>query len=150
MNEIEKMYKLVGLGTMWVEEYLSNNVDTIRIYHNSYNEMIKSMMKKNDWSRSEAIEVAKKECRKEHPPFTAEKQLELIKWLGYRRHIDIDIYNIKGHTIYNISNDYDRTVDEHKFMFDSNTFEYALAGLVNQIYHSLTSEEKQHIKEILE
>lgn len=85
-----------------------------------------------------------------YPSFTAEKQLELIKWLGHRRHIDIDIYNIKGCTIYDISNDYDWITDEHKFMFDSNTFEDALAGLINQMWHSLTEEERQQIKEILE
>ena len=85
-----------------------------------------------------------------YPPFTAEKQIELIKWLGHRRHIDIDIYNIKGCTIYDISNDYDCIIDEHKFMFDSNTFEDALAGLINQVWYSLTLEEKQQVKGILE
>lgn len=86
MNEIEKLYELVGLSNMWVEEYLFYNVDTIRMYYSSYNEMIKSMMRKNDWSRSEAVEVAKKECRKGHPPFTAEKELKLIKWFVRSKH----------------------------------------------------------------
>ena len=40
--------------------------------------------------------------------------------------------------------------DEYRFMFDSNNFEDALAGLVNQVWHSLTEEERKQIKEILQ
>lgn len=144
MNEIEKLYKKAGLSNMWVEEY-----DDKQFWHGCYIEMIQSMMKLNNWDRKTATSVAHKECRKALPPFTAEKQIELIKWLGHRRHIDIGIYNIKGCTIYDISNDYDCIMDEHKFMFDSNTFEDALAGLMNQMWHSLTEEEKEQIKGIL-
>lgn len=147
-NEIKKLYKNVGLDNLWVERYDSVGGE-IEIWHSSYKVMIKSMMEKNNWTLKEAQNVAKKECHKEYLPFTAEKQIELIKWLGHRRHLDIDIHNIKGCTIYDISNDYDCIVGEHKFMFDSNTFEDALAGLINQVYYSLTSEEKQQIKEIL-
>ena len=148
-NEIKKLYKNVGLDNLWVERYTDGNGFEHENWYPSYKVMIKSMMEKNDWTLKEAQNVAKKECHKELLPFTAEKQLELIKWLGHRRRLDISIHNIKGCTIYDISNDYDCIVDEHKFMFDSNTFEDALAGLINQVWHSLTPEEKQQIKEIL-
>lgn len=120
-NEIEKMYKLSNLEAINIAEYGSTYI-------------------------SQAVEIDSKL----YPPLTAEKQIELIKWLGSRRHVDIDIHNIKGHTIYDISNDYDCITDEYKFMFDSNTFEDALAGLINQVWYYLTEEEKQQVKEILE
>ena len=149
MSEIEKMYENAGCTNMWVQRYNDGYYEHEHHY-NSYKEMINRMMKINDWTLTEAQETAKKECSKELPPFTAEKQIKLIKWLGCRRHIDINIYNIKGCTVYDISNDYDCITDEHKFMFDSSTFENALAGLINQVYYSLTEEEKQQVKGILE
>lgn len=130
MNEIEKMYKNANIKA---KEYCDRDSDACMSCCPEWEN------RQDCWKYKSVI-----------PPFTAEKQIELIKWLGYRRHIDIDIYNIKGCTIYDISNDYDCIMNEHKFMFDSNTFEDALAGLINQVWYSLTEEEKQQVKGILE
>lgn len=77
-----------------------------------------------------------------YPPFTAEKQLELIKWLA-----DTDYYI---HSIY-------RTIDTRKYCIENSYydietvgFEETIAGLINKLWRDLTEEEKQQIKEILE
>ena len=137
MSVVDKLYILAGFKNMWVEEYQFNNIDTIQIYHNSYNEMINAMMKKNDWSRKETIEVAKKECRKGHPPFTAEKQIALIKWLSSKYGIYIvDKYSVGFGTCVG------------KFCTQEN-FEDVLAESINHLWKDLTEEEKEEIRKIL-
>lgn len=76
----------------------------------------------------------------EYPPFTAEKQLELIKWLIREkyligRYID-SYYELFTNSMisYNSKNEY---------------FEKSLAGLINNLWQDLTEEEKQEIKRIL-
>ena len=121
MNEIEKLYKNAELSNMWVEEY-----DDKQIWHKSYNKMVESMMKVNDWSRKIAVEVAKKECRKALPPFTAEKQLEIVKmilfstwWLNLKR------------------------------LQFSEKFDEGLAQMINDLWQDLTEEEKEQIRSVL-
>lgn len=80
-----------------------------------------------------------------YPPFTAEKQIELIKLLGNVRDFTVEIDKFKG--VYYVgcrsagSND--------KLWGSSNVFEDALAELINETWFCLTEEEKQQIKEIL-
>ena len=81
-----------------------------------------------------------------YPPFTAEKQLELIKLLGSVGDYTVEIDKFKG--VYYIgcrsagSND--------KLWGSSNVFEDALAELINETWFCLTEEEKQQVKGILE
>ena len=75
-----------------------------------------------------------------YPPFTAEKQIELIKWLGIRD--ELNLYQNKA------TNDwvfYDHEKDAIHY-----SFEYGLASWINYLWEDLTEEEKQQIKEILE
>ena len=78
---------------------------------------------------------------KGYPPFTAEKQIELIKWLKDNRNF---------HTCGNWCTSLDSTGEtiEHR----DSKFEEALAGLINQLFtaQDLTEEEKQQVKGILE
>ena len=82
----------------------------------------------------------------EYPPFTAEKQIELIKLLGNVRDYTVEIDKFKG--VYYVgcrsagSND--------KLWGSSNVFEDALAELINETWFCLTPEEKQQVKGILE
>lgn len=75
----------------------------------------------------------------EYPPFTAEKQIELIKWLAKTRPIHItfliDKWVIEGMVRYGKRYD---------------TFEDALSGYINQIWQDLTDAEEAQIKNILE
>ena len=135
MNEIEKLYENAGLTGMWVEEY-----DDKQFWYGCYTEMIQSMMKLNDWDRKTATSVAHKECRKAVPPFTAEKQLNLIKWLVRNQ----DILKITYH---------------REFLWCSGVewvesdcyeeFEESLADLLNYLWQDLTNEEKEQIRSVL-
>lgn len=143
MNEIEKLYENAGLSNMWVEEY-----DDKQFWHGCYIEMIQSMMKLNDWDRKTATSVAHKECRKALPPFTAEKQIELIKWLA--RHNFVVCKNLGGwHTGINPTYDEDFGITCSKRATNLGSFEYALAGLINNLWQDLTEEEKEQIRGIL-
>ena len=73
-----------------------------------------------------------------YPPFTAEKQLELIKWLAKTRPIYItfliDKWVIEGMVRYGKRYD---------------TFEDALSGYINNIWQTLTEQDRTEIAEIL-
>lgn len=138
MNEIKKLYKNVGLDNLWVERYNDGNGLEHENWYPSYKVMIKSMMEKNGWTLMEAQNVAKKECQKELLPFTAEKQIELIKWLSSK----YGMYIVGKYSI-----GFGTCVRE--FCTQKN-FEEVLIESINHLWQSLTSEEKQQIKEILE
>lgn len=74
-----------------------------------------------------------------YPEFTAEKQLSLIKWLAKTRQVHItcllDNWIIEGFVRYGKKYE---------------SFELALAGLINTLWQILTEAEKAEIKGILE
>ena len=78
-------------------------------------------------------------CKIKYPPFTAEKQLELIKWLAFRDYITIVAY---------ISGEYHSEHD--KYNANEKSLEGCLARLINNFWQDLTEEEKAEIKRILE
>lgn len=73
----------------------------------------------------------------EYPPFTAKKQLELIKFL------------LKKAVYYDVKD------DKYWFYYEEcesagyKPFDEAIAHFINKLWQSLTEEEKQQIKEIL-
>jgi len=143
MSEVEKLYENAGLKNLWVERYSVDSNIEIEHWHKSYNDMLKSMMKNNDWDRKTAIEIAKKECKNELPPFTAEKQLNILKTLSFRQGI-----LLKQHRFF-IGWEHQ---DPNKLICSENSdliFEEALAGLINTLWQSLTEEERNSIKDIL-
>ena len=98
-NQVEKMYENAG---------------------------IKTCKRKQGFTLKDCTDRDCKECGYYiMPPFTAEKQIELIKWLT-RREPKVEI----GYFGDQLGN--------------------ALAGLINNLWQDLTKEEKQQIKEILE
>lgn len=101
MSEIEKMYENAGV----LKECLSP------CYIN------KTWRKTHDCPNCDN--------RENYPPFTAEKQIELIKFLmgDYSSYLNI---------------------------IDTNNFENSLASYINYLWLGLSEEEKQQIKEILE
>lgn len=80
-----------------------------------------------------------KEKDPDYPPFTAEKQLELIKFLFHHNvYYDVDT---KGNYWFHISDDC--------YTYYYSKFEIALANIINEMWQDLTEEEKQEIKRIL-
>lgn len=75
-----------------------------------------------------------------YPPFTPEKQLELIKWLGIR-----DAFNFYQNKVTKDWVFYDHEKDATHY-----NFELGLASWIDYLWQGLTTEEKQQIKEILE
>lgn len=76
-----------------------------------------------------------------YPPFTAEKQIELIKWLILNYSTEIT----KGrYTNYFMS-----TGRSYKASGNDDLI-ICMANLINNLWQDLTEEEKQQVKEILE
>lgn len=72
-----------------------------------------------------------------YPPFTAEKQLELIKWLGLK----FGIYIVDKYSI-----GFGKCIGDFCTKED---FEEALAESINHLWQSLTEQEQEQVKEIL-
>lgn len=105
---------------------------------------------KKDWTTVSSGDIGFGDIEDYYPPFTAEKQLELLK-------ICLDklsgvIGKVKGvdRCILYIS---PGTEEEEAFVvtdyINFETWEETIAGLVNYFWKDLTKEEKQQIKEIL-
>jgi hypothetical protein len=82
-----------------------------------------------------------------YPEFTAEKQLELIKWLAYKMHITIG----KGLPWGQYDDDW-WTITSKKGYAGTNAhkFEEALANFLNCFWQDLTEEEQKQVRGILE
>ena len=116
MSEIEKMYKLANVKAINIAEYGSTYIP-------------------------KKIEID----GKPYPPFTAEKQIELIKWLAKKDYYTCDYCEIEPR-----KDGQEWLSYCHFKSWTSNTFEKALAGLINNLWQDLTEEEKTSIKNILE
>ncbi|MBO7696223.1 MAG: hypothetical protein J6T10_26605 [Methanobrevibacter sp.] len=121
MNEVEKMYENAGILKECLSPCLINK--TWRKYHDCPN------------------------CnkRKNYPPFTAEKQLELIKLLSYYYNITIS-KNFENDYTFQCEGD-----DVRRYVFTSGQgFAEQIASFINMCYELLPEEERKQIKEILE
>lgn len=104
MNEVTKLYEKAGVD-----------------YEERYNNCI--LNKEGECELKYSCDICKySEEKYIYPPFTAEKQLELIKWIACNK------------------------INECKNI----DFGEVLAELINSLWQSLTKKDKQQIKEILE
>ena len=169
MSEIEKMYKLANVAKPVIKKWYYDGyyedfswqsseedcTELLKYFDNSIdklNDRIQQMKKEENtkydrYTNSVDTEFGRVEkAYIDYPPFTAEKQIELIKWLGNVRDYTVEIDKFK--CVYYVgcrsagSND--------KLWGSSNTFEDALAELINETWFCLTEEEKQQVKGILE
>lgn len=96
----------------------------------------------------------KEEDEPQYPDFTAEKQLELIKWLakrGYGDYTSSLLINITDDRVY-FSAGAKPKYYVIEVLYDSNRctdFENALANLINNLWQDLTNQEKEEIRRIL-
>ena len=79
---------------------------------------------------------------KRYPDFTAEKQLDLIKWL-ISEWSELTLWHFKN-------NKKPFSFDINDYSADEKTFEEALAKLFNNIWNDLTEEEQKVIKGTLD
>lgn len=139
MNEIEKMYKNAGIEPDYTYLFIVDG-NTI------------SIGSKTDLKRLIVDCGVKKPF---YPPFTTEKQIELIKWLAKRDYGDYTsslLINITDDKVYFSAGAKPKNY-VIEVLYDSNRctdFENALANLINNLWQSLTEEEKQQIKDILQ
>lgn len=80
-------------------------------------------------------------CVRTNPPFTAEKQIELIKWTARREpKVEIGYSSVYGYWVEN-------QTDTRYYFGDQ--FDNALASLINSLWQELSEEDKQQVKGIL-
>lgn len=81
-----------------------------------------------------------------YPPFTAEKQIKIIEWLGNSK-----AFFDENETIFSlITNHKDKNGVVRGYEGKGNSVDSCLAGLINNLWQYLTDAEKAQIKEILE
>jgi succinate dehydrogenase flavin-adding protein (antitoxin of CptAB toxin-antitoxin module) len=163
MNEVEKMYENAGVAKPVIKKwhydgyyedfswesleedctkllkYFDNSIDKL-------NDRIQQMKKEENTNYDRYTDSVDTEFGRvekayiDYPPFTAEKQLELIKFLCTKRYIDITFTPEKEYYIfaYFVGCGFDKNFDE------------ALAMFVNQYWNELSEEERKQIKNILE
>ena len=129
---IKKLYELAG-----IENYSIKNMRGF--IPNEY----KCIVDENDYVLDIVID------------FTAEKQLELIKWLGkLEEHLEIGIEYQKRNELWCISLRETAVIcpyyDDLKNWQHHKHFDQALAGLILDIWQDLTDDQKQEIKNILD
>ena len=110
MNEVTKLYKNAGVEKITITYYCN-----IRENEDCPHENDNVLCKECVWGKP----ILK------YPPFTAEKQLELIKWC---------IDNYRGEIFDTIETEW---------------FAEQLSAYINNLWRDLTKEDKQQIKEVL-
>ena len=139
MTEVEKLYELAGVEPNYdYFTFFDDKVHKIGRTMHLCKEELKHWLEnyQKDYVAIKVIRVDKI-----YPPFTAEKQLELIKWLAK---FD-DFYVLK-----------DFEFDKYRSLCGLvaseyiDTFEEMLANLILNIWDELTKAQKKQIKEILE
>ena len=128
MSEVTKLYENAGVELNEGLEWVCQNPD-----HCAYQNL--SVTPEN----CIGCEHFEREMR--FPPFTAEKQIELFKWL-IQKYKDISIEHKLNLFYINIRDIYTGMVHIE--------FDETVAGLINNLWQDLTEKEKQQVKGILE
>lgn len=145
MSEITKLYENAGVKPTYTDEcQMADSYYSMAKDLNERGILFDDYMKQECPNKNEmCYETCPYAYNKEfYPPFTAEKQLELIKWLA-----------IKGDFAYTV--DIAKNTDAYwTIYFDDSRwtaeeFEETFAGLINQLWQDLTEEEKEQIRGIL-
>lgn len=126
MSEIEKLYENAGVNKIFKYYECSYGTSSIQVCPIPLGDCIGKCDRKSIW---------------EYSSFTAEKQIELIKWLSRRRLLNITFSNDKS--TYQLFND----KCTGSFCSDLAT---AVATLVQCELDFCTEEEKQQVKNILQ
>ena len=139
MTEVEKLYELAGVEKEF--DYLECHRGTSSICC-----PLMDYESERDEECEGCVNSSKMQKVYSYPPFTAEKQIELIKWLARRTHITIGLGLSWGQ-----SDDDWWTITGKKggVGTDKYRLEEALVKLVINLWQDLTKEEQEQIREIL-
>ena len=140
MNEIEKLYSLAGVepkctdecklaDEYWNDEELANKYGTFDRYLQCWCPQNQECTDECKWAYDKFT----------YPPFTAEKQLELIKWLAK---LFIHIDSRDNQIILSSGGGY--------VSYTAEKLEDAIALLINSKWNIFTEAEQDEIKRILE
>ena len=142
MNEVEKLYELAGIKKQYCGWLDMGDLDTQYTYVrcDSLEEFNDTAMMSRTSFSSEEEDWDKPSI--EYPPFTAEKQIELIKWLAVKGDFDSSVDIAKN--TYNYWTMYFQGT-----RWTAEGFEETLAELINNLWQDLTEEECKQIKNIL-
>ena len=128
MSEITKLYENANIEK-----------EVIKGCYDYYSKLGIDIWKENDCRGKNCDTCKKDKSIKEYPPFTAEKQLNIVKFLFnqgvYYSTFPNDTYQ------FHISDDIENP--------QPRKFDIAIAEIINDLWQDLTEEEKQQIKEIL-
>lgn len=122
MTEIEKMFENAGI------EPVDYKLEPMRTLKFSVDDI------GNTWTREQYMKEVSV-----YPPFTAEKQIKIVKFL-FNHSVLYDV-DSKGNYWFHISDDC--------YTYYYNKFEVALANIINEMWQSLTDQEKEEIRRIL-
>lgn len=129
MSEIEKLYRLAGCKKIFCDCAKCKKTDCINKYID----------------QDTCVTLT-------YSPFTAEKQLELIKWLIHRCfYLDLNI--MPDQKSYGLGFKYqpsDEYKNEQSECCTNTNFSEVLAACTQIIWHDLTKTEQKEIREILE
>lgn len=105
--------------------------------------MINNIIKLYELTGVDSVGFNTYTLKDEYPPFTAEKQIEIIKFL-IGKHASFDIFkNYEQKDLYMVH--YECRYFPKQYL----PFGEALAESINYLWQSLTEKEKEQIKEIL-
>lgn len=139
MSEVEKMYEKVGIKKQYCGWLDIGDSDTNIQYVRS-----ETKEEYDNYATLDSSDLVQTTPNEEYPPFTAEKQLELIKWLARKDSYSCNYSEIKPRD----NNEEWMSYSVFKAGF-AHSFEESLAGIVNNIWQDLTEEEQEQIRSIL-
>ena len=168
MSEIEKMYKLAKVAKPVIKKWYydgyyedfswqSSEEDCTKLLKyfddsvDKLNDRIQQMKKEENTKYDRYTDSVDTEFGRiekayiDYPPFTAEKQIELIKWLS-------DFTDFGTFSIDHDKSEYGIAfcVHDDGYYFVDKIFEECIAKSIKYLWQSLTEEEKQQVKGILE
>lgn len=140
MTEIEKMFENAGIKKQYCGWLDMGDLDCQMQYVRC-----NSITEWKDAVFSSRFGESKEEPEHKYPPFTAEKQLELIKWLAKTYELSINW----DKQYFAIRNYYDNGRLYHSVYGYEVPFDETFAYLINRIWQDLTDQEKEEIRGIL-
>ena len=141
MSEVEKLYKNAGVEKQY---YYFDSADG-----NTYT----WELNENGNDKHNMCFIGKPKIKDRE--FTAEKQIELIKWLSNNdkdKNKEMCIYN-SSHPYFYFGLYHNEDIEDNSYGYGESltlTFEEGLANLINNLWQSLTEQERTEIRSILE